>query len=138
MPIVTNAHLTLTTQDQDTRIDVTYTVIFSEFERHLAHLGLVFRDRIRVIGVDPAGSRTGTVLANFGAQDIPVTDGNGPQRFDYDNNHTRSLTVPRSLLQEDPGSGDPDEILCRIRIAAIGLPPLETPDVFTNQEILLG
>jgi hypothetical protein len=134
MPTATNAHLTLITQDQNTTIDVTYTANFSVFERHLAHLGLVFKERIRVIGVDPAFSTTGSGIVSFEAQNIQVTDGNVPQSI----NRTRSLTVLRSSLQEDPALGDTDEIRCRIRIAAIGLPPIETPDVFTNQETLPG
>ena len=138
MPRVTNAKLALDTKDQHTEITVTYTVEFSVFERHLAHLGMVFRDRIRVIGVDPEGSTTGTVLANFDSRVLPVTDGNEPQSITFGDEHPRHINVLRSVLQEDPGLGDSDEIRCRIRIAAQGLPPLETPDVFTNEVILLG
>ncbi|MFJ8787305.1 hypothetical protein [Streptomyces sp. NPDC102476] len=134
MPTVTNANLTLTTVDKNTTIQVTYSANFSAFERRLAKLGLVFRERIRVIGVDPPGSTTGTVLANFPAVDLPVTDGGTPQTIP----RTRSITVSRASLQEDSGLGDNDEIRCRIRIAALGLPPAETSDVFTDQELLVG
>ena len=134
MPTVTAANLTLSTTNQTTRITVAYSVRFSVVERRLAGLGLVFRARIRVIGVDPPGGTTGTVLANFPPDDLEVTDGGAPQTL------TRSPFIdrPRSSLQEDTGLGDHDEIRCGIRIAAIGLPPLETPDRFTDQEILIG
>ena len=134
MPNVTNANLTLTTTDGSTKINVRYTATFSAFERRLAGLGLVFRERIRVIGVDPPGSTTGLRLHDFPAENLPVTDGNATQTL----NRNRTITRDRSSLQEDPGLGDNDEIRCRIRIAAIGLPPAETADVFTDQEVLLG
>ena len=47
------------------------------------------------------------------------------------------LPMPRTDLQED-GGGDADEIRVRIRIHAVGMPPTFTPDVFTDQEVLLG
>ena len=134
MPTVTGANLTLTTVDANTTINVKYTATFTVFERHLAKLGMVFRERIRVFGVDPPGSTTGTVLHNFPAPNLPVTDGNSPQTI----SRNVSITVPRPSLQEDSGLGDNDEIRCRIRIAALGLPPTETPDVFTDQEVLAG
>ena len=104
------------------------------FERHLAGLGLVFQEQIAVIGVDPAGSTTGTVLTNFPNANLPVTDGGVTQTIA----RNISKTVTRASLQEDSGLGDDDEIRCRIRIAAIGLPPAVTPDAFTDQEILVG
>jgi hypothetical protein len=57
--------------------------------------------------------------------------GTGEQRISRDH----SLTVPRSSLQEDTG-GDTDEIECKVRIHAQGLPDDFTPDVFTDQETL--
>jgi hypothetical protein len=44
MPTVFNARLTLSTVGADTTINVTYDVIFSTLERHLAGLGLEFPD----------------------------------------------------------------------------------------------
>jgi hypothetical protein len=134
MPTITDANLTLTTTDDRTTINVKYNVVFSVLERRLAGLGLIFRERIRVIGVDPPGSTTGTTLHNFPAPNLPVTDGGTPQTLARD----QSMTVSRASLQEDSGLGDNDEIRCRIRIAALGLPPAETPDVFTDQEVLPG
>jgi hypothetical protein len=134
MPTATSANLTLTTVDQTVTIRVRYTAGFSPFERHLANLGLIFRERIRVFGVDPPGSTTGTRLHDFPAQDLPVTNGTTTQTIQRD----RQITVSRSSLQEDIGLGDNDEIRCRIRIAALGLPPAETSGTFTDQEVLVG
>jgi len=117
------------------KLDVTYNAVFGVFERHLAGLGLVFQERIRIIGVDgPPGGTAGTVLLTLPAQNLPVTDGGVPQALP----RNRSVTVLRSLLQEDPGPGDNDEIRATIEIAAIGLPPAITPAEFTDQEVLPG
>jgi len=134
MPTTNNRQLTLTTVGTNVTIGVTYNAVFSVFERHLAGLGLVFRERIAVIGVDPPGATTGTVLANFPSPNLAVTDGAVAQTIA----RNVSMTVTRASLQEDPAVGDADEIRCRIRIEANGLPPAVTPDAFTDQEILLG
>jgi hypothetical protein len=134
MTTLINRTLTLTTVGADTTIEVEYTAQFTVFERRLAGLGLVFREQIAVIGVDPPGGTTGSVLALFPVQTLPVVDGAVVQVIP----RVRSLTVPRASLQEDPAAGDNDEIRCRINILAIGLPPEFTPDAFTNQEILVG
>lgn len=134
MPQTNNRQLTLTTVGSDVTINVTYNAIFAAFERRLAGLGLTFRERVDVIGVDPAGSTTGTVLTSFPIANLAVTDGAAPQVIA----RNISRTVPRALLQEDSAVGDSDEIRCRVRIEAIGLPPTLTPDAFTDQEILLG
>jgi len=134
MTTLINRTLTLTTVGADTTIEVEYTAQFTVFERRLAGLGLVFREQIAVIGVDPPSGTTGSVLALFPVQTLPVVDGAVVQVIP----RVRSLTVPRASLQEDPAAGDNDEIRCRINILAIGLPPEFTPDAFTNQEILVG
>jgi hypothetical protein len=136
MPKISNANLTLTTVDEKTRINVKYQVEFSKLERELARLGLIYRERIAAIGVDPSQSTTGTVLHSFEPSDISVNTFliDGPEKID----RNLTFTVPRSSLQEDTPAGDADEIRCRIRIAAVGLPPAVTPDVFTDQETLLG
>jgi hypothetical protein len=133
MTTILNPTLTLITVGANTTIQVTYTAEFTVFERHLVGLGLVFREQIAVIGIDPPNSLTGFVLTSFPAQILPVNDGVVVQVIP----RVRDLIVPRLALQED-AVGDPDEIRCRINIAAIGLPPALTPDAFTNQEILLG
>ena len=127
-----NRELTLTTVGANVTVRVTYQAVFTQFERHLASNGLIFRERIAVIGVDPAGSTTGTVLHNFAAANLGVTAGVGPQTINRD----RQITVTRASLQEDVGLGDNDEIRCRIRIEPIGMPALV--EEFTDQEILLG
>jgi len=118
----------------NTTINVTYNAVFSVLERRLAGLGLVFREQIAVIGIDPPSSTTGTVLTSFPNTTLAVTDGAAPQTIP----RNVSRTVLRVSLQEDTGLGDDDEIRCRIQIAAIGLPPAVTPNVFTDQEILGG
>jgi hypothetical protein len=134
MPTAANRQLTLTTVGPDTTIKVTYDAKFSVFERHLAGLGLIFRERIAVIGVDPPGSTTGSVLTNFPSPNLAVTDGTTEQTIA----RNVSKTVTRASLQEDSGVGDDDEIRCRIRIEIVGFPPEVTPDAFTDQEILVG
>jgi len=118
----------------NTTINVTYNAVFSVLERRLAGLGLVFRDRIAVIGVDTPPDPTGGVITSLASINLAVTDGAAPQTI----SRTASRTVLRSLLQEDIGAGNNDEIRCRIRIEAIGLPPAVTPDEFTDQETLVG
>ena len=134
MPTTNNRNFTLTTVDSNVTVNVTYNVVFTAFERHLAGLGMAFQERIRVLGVDPAGSTTGTVLHSFPVQNLPVTDGSGTQTI----TRNRSISVSRASLQEDPAAGDADEILCRIEIAAVGLPPAEQQQFFTDQSTLLG
>jgi hypothetical protein len=135
MPRINNRQLTLTTVDNKvTTINVTYNAVFSAFERRLAGLGMVFRERIAVIGVDPdEGSTTGAVLHYFNSTDLAVTDGAASQTIP----RNLSMTVSRASLQEDPGN-DRDEIVCRIRIEANGFPPAVTPDAFTDQANLGG
>ena len=128
MPSTNTRVMTLTTVGNNVTINVTYNAVFTAFERHLCALGLLFRERIAVVGVDADGP---AVLANFPSPILAVTDGNGSQTIA----RNVSLTVPRSELQEDE---DADEISCRIRIDAIGLPPAVTSDAFTTEGSLLG
>jgi hypothetical protein len=134
MTTIINPSLTLTTVGPNTTIDVQYTAEFTVFERRLAGLGLVFQEQIFVIGIDPPGGTTGSVITQFPTQTLPVTDGVVPQQIA----RVRSLVVLRASLQEDPALGDNDEIRCRINIASVGLPPALTPGAFTDQEILVG
>jgi len=135
MPQTNNRQLTLTTVGSNVTISVTYNAVFTAFERRLAGLGLKFRERIEVIGIDPAGGTAGTVLHSFPVTNYAVTDGDAPQTIPRND---VSKTVTRASLQEDAALGDNDEIRCRIRIQAVGLPSDFTPDEFTDQEILLG
>ena len=102
MPTINSASLTLTTVGVNTTINVTYNAVFSVLERRLAGLGLVFRDRIAVIGVDTPPDPTGGVITSLASINLAVTDGAAPQTIP----RTASKTVLRSLLQEDIGAGD--------------------------------
>ena len=136
MPNTSDRQITVTnvSAGTDKRVTVTYKAHFSPLERHLAGLGLVFRELIHVIGVDPPGSTTGTILAVFPNVTLPVTDGNTLQTI----SRNVSMNVSRAVLNEDPGTFllDDDEIRCKILILAAGLPPAVTPDAFTNQVVL--
>ena len=139
MPGTNSRNLTLTREGGNVRVNVTYNVVFSAFERNLAGLGMQFIERISTLGVDPPGSTTGTVLAEFPAQLIPVPPGSGPISVA----RNREIVLTRAQLDEDPSvvigpEFDADEIRCRIRIQSAGLPPAVTPDAFTDQEVLGG
>jgi hypothetical protein len=137
MPTVSNTNLMLTTVNNTVTVNVTYDATFTPFERQLAGLGMDFFEHIDVIGIDPPGSTTGAVLANFPNPPYAVTVGSGAQVI----SRNVSLPLSRSSLQEDPtvgGVADDDEIRCKIRIKSKGLPPEFTPDEFTLQRVLLG
>ena len=134
MSSTNNRNLTLTQQGSNVKVKVTYNAVFTEFERHLAGLGLRFRERITLLGVDPPGSTSGTALSPFPAAIFPVTDGPGAQTIA----RIREITVPRATLQEDPTLGDNDELRCKIVIESVGFPPQSTTPEFTDQEILVG
>jgi hypothetical protein len=134
MPSVTNANLALTTVGQNVTINVTYNAVFTAFERQLVGLGMRFHEHIDVIGVDPPGGTTGLLITSFPLANIAVTVGGGSQTIA----RNVSRTVTRASLQEDIGLGDADEIRCKIRIHSADLPPAFTPDIFTDQEVLLG
>jgi len=137
MPRVKNASLTLARDSAKVVVTIKHDAVFSEFERHLAGLGLVFQERLALIGVDPPGSTTGSTFFTT-LRSIPVTDGAGELSLH------REFTLPfnRTALDEDPTpflgpDFDTDEYRARIQILAIGLPPAVTPDAFT-QEATLG
>lgn len=136
MPTVENANLTLTTVDGRVTIRVRYDARFTPFERQLADLGMRYHSHVNAHGMDPAGSLAGANLVGvvFPTQNFPVTAGTVDQVLSRD----ESQTVIRSLLQEDPNSGDADEIRCKIRIHSVGIPPEFTADVFTDEKVLLG
>ncbi len=108
---------------------------FTPLERHLAGLGLTFQEEIKILGVDPPGGFTGTELPiAFTDLSLPVTDGGTLLSIP----RNKSRTVNRSVLQEDTGLGDSDEIRAIVRVKAIGLPPGVTPGAFSDQEVLIG
>lgn len=141
MPTITSPKLTLTrTLDgAKFKLTVTYHAEFNPIERFLSGLGMKFAERIAVIGVDPPGATTGTVLAQFLGEFIEVPEGDGT----FPKDRRRVIFLTRAELDEDQvpflgPNADADEIRCRIRIEARGLPPAVTPDAFTDQQILSG
>ena len=140
MPGTNSRNLTLTPAGGGNfNVNVTYNAVFSAFERNLATMGMQFVERISTLGVDPPGSTTGTVLAEFPAQVIPVPAGAGAISIP----RNRTIVLTRAQLDEDPSiiigpDFDADEIRCRIRLHSVGLPPEVTPDAFTDQEVLGG
>jgi hypothetical protein len=140
MPIISNTpELTKAIVGNSVTLTVKYTVVFTVFERHLAALGLKFRERIDVFGVDDPGAATSAVVASFPSRFIAVTDGAAPQTIV----RNASIVVPRAQLDEDaspilPPDFIPDEIQCGIRYEAVGLPLAVTQDVLTNQMVLGG
>ncbi|HEX8370973.1 MAG TPA: hypothetical protein VF604_20675 [Pyrinomonadaceae bacterium] len=131
MPTITNRILALPEAGPDNiKIDVKYTINFSRFERNLVGLGMTFRELVEVFGVD-AEQRTSQLLKRVVFGQLPVT-ANTPQ---LNRHHTK--IVSRASLDEDLGifTLDDDEIICRIQILPVGLPPAFT-NAFTNQVIL--
>jgi hypothetical protein len=139
MPIINTPVLTQSRVGNSVTLTVKYTVVFTVFERHLAALGLKFRERIDVFGVDAPGAATSAVLASFPSRFIAVTDGTAPQSIA----RNVSMIVPRGQLDEDgspilPPDLIPDQIQCGIRYEAVGLPLAVTQDLLTNQIVLEG
>jgi hypothetical protein len=124
MPSISGATLSLSGSAwANVTLDVTYTATFSSVERFLAANGLIFEERIQIIGDDP-GELSDVTLHTFQSQVIPVSAGSG----DLAVNRSRSLTVAGGTLNEDPGgTGIPfpipnsDEIFARIEVAYVGL-----------------
>jgi hypothetical protein len=132
MPSTNSRNLTLTPVGGNVRIDVTYNALFQPFERRLAALGLSYQERIQVQGVDEVDPEFVTLPISFPNQVLPVTDGPVLQTIE----RTRTVTVPRQMLQEDPVAGDADEIRCQIQIVPIPLPA--TTNDFTDTKVLPG
>ena len=130
MPEITAPNLTLTETENDVTINVRFTAVFSELERHLGQHGCDFHSHVEAYGMDPAGSLTGTRLAVLPQVDFPVNDSPVGGVFPYN----ESVTVSRASLQEDPAVRDDDEIRAKVRIHT-KLPP-EYVEMFTDQEVL--
>ena len=133
MPSINSPALALITVDDNVTVSVTYNAVFTPFERQLAGLGMTFHEHLDVFGMDPPGSLTGTFIQTFPRTRFAVTVGAGEQVIP----RSTQMVMSRNSLQEDPG-GDNDEIRVKIRIHSVGLPVPFTPDMFTDQEILLG
>jgi hypothetical protein len=130
MPTVNTPTLSLTKIAQNVIIRVTFNVVFTEHERQFTEAGVTYEEHIDVFGIDS----TGTLITSFPIAPLPVTTGAGDQIVARD----VARLVTRTLLDEDPGVGDDDEIRCRIRIRSVGVPPEFTPDVFTPELVLIS
>lgn len=73
MPTTNTHKLSLFRVGDNVEITVQYNAVFSVFERHLAGLGMKFRERIDVIGVDPQGPATSEILFSFPNRILAVT-----------------------------------------------------------------
>jgi hypothetical protein len=135
--------LTLTRVGDEVKIEVNYVAEFSKLEQHLVEYGLEFQEQIALMGVDPPSEPTDErelVRKELVGEELVEFKQAFPRSEITDRREVkRNLVVDSTQLtklQEDPMVGDPDEICCRIRIAAIGLPSGVTPDVFTNEQVL--
>ena len=133
MPTITNAKLTLTKRSgppEKVEIKVTYNAVFSDFERTLSP-NLKFRETIKIVGVDILPPIEQSLLDVLPVQEIPVTTGAGSLTV----SRTRTALALRTLLQEDPGPADADEIRCKISIAYVGA---STPVVSASADASLA
>lgn len=139
MPTVSNANLSIDVtgnQSEWAELTVTYDVEFTTFEKWLWDEGrLDFHTHVTAHGWDgvnnPIGPSIQSVNDAFGRPNVRPTAANAPLAQTHG-----PVTVPRSDLQEDPGSNS-DEIKCNIRIHS-PLPSAFTEDEYTNESILLG
>jgi len=137
MPTVEHPLLVLTTSDEVVTIRVTFHARFTPFERRLAGLGMEYRSHVDVIGIDPPGGTSGTIIVDPAAGFSPfqhvafaVTEGTVDEILPFD----LSVDVDRQLLDEiTNGTG---EIRCRIQIHADGMPPPLTEPVFTDRRVV--
>lgn len=114
-------------------VNVRYDATFTPFERQLAGLGLNYHSHVTLHGIDGATVGAAIPEADFPHQNFAVTVGNTDQIFHQE----ETETVARVFLQEDAGA-DTDEFKCKIRLHSQLIPPEFTPDVFTDQEVMLG
>lgn len=108
------------------RAYVSYTVSFTPLERHLAALGMRFREEIAIIENDiletllPPGGEAPVpdVLANYPNRLLTVSDGDTDLILHINN---RRLNIPHNILHnEDPASMNPDEVNARVTVRPIG------------------
>lgn len=134
MPTVTNPNLTLTTvNNSSTTLTVTFDVEFNQVERNLVSLGVDWHPHIDIFGHDGPSGETELMRDAFPHTRLPVTVGNSSQilrAVPY------TATVSRAALQEDT-NGD-DEIKCKIRMHAGGLPEVFAEPVVTVDRTLAG
>jgi hypothetical protein len=127
MPTISRSNLAFAYQDDRVTLDVTYSVTFSALERYLAQHGLVFQERITIIGEDP-GTMADVVLHVLPTEPIEIPSGT----TELEVSHRRTVVVSRASLREDSIVSN-DEISCLIELQAVGLPreltTSKTPEV---------
>jgi hypothetical protein len=129
MPTVTNPNLTLSESNGIVTMTITFIPAFSSFEKELGSLGCTYDAHYTVHGVDnglPGAELTAVDIPN---QAIPMSRTMPVLPV------VQSATVARSLLQEDPAVGDPDELKVKIVLHS-HIPEVFTEGVYTDQEML--
>lgn len=113
----------------DVTLEVSYNAGFSPIEQFLAANGLQFEERVQIIGHDEPGAPE-QVLHTFQSQRIQAPTA-GPAYV----SRSRTITVARGTLNEDPGTvpyqggwggwrvPDADEFFARVEVAYVGLNP---------------
>lgn len=139
-PIVVNPKLRLDRlANAEVLITVDYEVLFFPAERNRTEFFVSFNEIIEVIGVDPAGSETGTVLIRTNRRPLSkVTPGDSILKLPE---HVE-IKAKRTVLDEDGNpfvhpDTIPDQIRCRIIIETRD-PIAGQANKFTNQVILGG
>ena len=130
--------LTLTRQPGGmVEIDLTYRVRFVFIERQMTKLGMIFVERVDILGVDPPGGTTGTPLKTI-VSTLAVSNGDDigvptaiilPRHFIF--NMTRASLDEDKIPNVSPEL-DPDEIRARVEIRSL------VPSFlgFSDQEVL--
>ena len=130
----------------------TYRATFTFAEMQMTKCGMTYRDRVYLIGVDPPGSTTGTIIPIYDFEHtfgefhvIPVSawDGIYPRPSGIGFDRTFAGSVTRAQLDEDPSHPflspdfDPDELRCRVEITSRQEPvELATIVRFSNEEVI--
>lgn len=142
MPSIRNQDLNITINPETNMVTATlsYVVRFTALDRNLAHLGMSFRVKAYIMGVD-APSWTGpSVIYSFPSTNFPPMPVGGAFPFNTFIDtpvQTHTVTKPRADFQEDPVAGDADEIRGKISIEIVNALPAVS-DNYTNIITLPG
>ena len=132
-------------------LDFSYRAHFPFAEMQLTKLGMIFEEKVELLGVDPPGNPTptgqpillhGTPFGPINTQilDVPSGDDMFPKPAAIQLIRQFIITVNRAKLDEDPShplvgpDWDADELRVRVRIESY-LPPVVG---FSNEEVLGG
>jgi hypothetical protein len=129
MPTVTNPSLALSESNGIVTMTIIFLPTFSNFEKELGSLGCTYDAHYTVHGVDnglPGAELTAVDIPNMG---IPVSRSLPTLPV------VQSVTVARTLLQEDPAAGDSDELKVKIVLHS-HIPEVFTDGTYTEQEVL--